>query len=92
MIDPNSGQSLFEWFMAGVSTVVAWFVKSTRDDTKEHSQKISKLQLEQAQLIGRVEFHAEMSEIRREMMDARREVNNNFDKVFEKLDKKADKS
>lgn len=70
--------------IAGAGSVVAYFVKSTREDNKEQDRKIEALQKEQAGLLSREEFRQDMHLLRHEM-------NQNFDKVFSKLDKKADK-
>ena len=76
--------NLIDMLIAGAGSVVAYFVKSTRDDNKEQDRKIEALQREQAALLSREEFRQDMQLLRQEM-------NANFDKVFSKLDKKADK-
>jgi uncharacterized membrane protein YccC len=76
--------SLIDMLIAGAGAVVAWFVKSTRKDNKKQDRKIEALQREQAALLSREEF-------RQDMQGFRQEMNQNFDKVFFKLDKKADK-
>lgn len=81
MAEPNFIDAL----IAGAGAVVAYFVKTTRDDNKEQDRKLEALQREQAAMITRTEF-------RQEMRDLRADMNNNFALVFAKLDKKADKS
>jgi len=76
--------NLIDMLIAGAGSVVAWFVKSTRDDNKEQDRKIETLQREQAALLSREEFRQDMHMFRQEM-------NANFAKVFDKLDKKVDK-
>jgi uncharacterized membrane protein YccC len=76
--------SIIDALIAAGGAVVAWFVKSTREDNKEQDRKIETLQREQAALLSREEFRQDMHLLRQEM-------NANFDKVFNKLDKKADK-
>jgi len=76
--------NIIDALIAGAGAVVAWFVKSTREDNKEQDRKIEVLQREQAALLSREEFRQDMHLLRQEM-------NANFDKVFSKLDKKADK-
>ena len=76
--------NLIDALIAGAGAVVAYFVKSTRDDNREQDRKIEALQREQAALLSREEFRQDMHLLRQEM-------NANFDKVFSKLDKKADK-
>jgi phage-related tail protein len=76
--------SIIDALIAGAGTVVAYFVKTTRDDNKEQDRKIEQLQREQSALLSRTEFRSDMRELREEM-------NDNFGKVFDKLDKKADK-
>jgi mevalonate kinase len=76
--------SIIDALIAGAGTVVAYFVKTTRDDNKEQDRKIEQLQREQSALLSRTEFRSDMRELREEM-------NDNFSKVFDKLDKKADK-
>lgn len=76
--------SLIDMLIAGAGAVVAWFVKSTREDNKDQDRRIENLQREQAGLLSREEF-------RQDMQTFRQEMNQNFDKVFSKLDKKADK-
>lgn len=76
--------NLIDALIAGAGTVVAYFVKTTREDNKEQDKKIETLQREQAALLSREEFRQDMHLFRQEM-------NQNFDKVFSKLDKKADK-
>lgn len=76
--------NLIDALIAGAGTVVAYFVKTTREDNKEQDKKIETLQREQAALLSREEFRQDMHMFRQEM-------NQNFDKVFSKLDKKADK-
>ena len=77
--------NLVDALITGAGAVVAYFVKSTREDNKEQDRKIEALQREQAALLSREEFRQDMYLLRQEM-------NQNFDKVFSKLDKKADKS
>lgn len=77
--------NLVDALITGAGAVVAYFVKSTREDNKEQDRKIEALQKEQAALLSREEFRQDMYLLRQEM-------NQNFDKVFSKLDKKADKS
>lgn len=77
--------NLIDALITGAGAVVAYFVKSTREDSKEQDRKIETLQKEQAALLSREEFRQDMHLFRQEM-------NQNFDKVFSKLDKKADKS
>lgn len=77
--------NLIDALITGAGAVVAYFVKSTREDNKEQDRKIETLQKEQAALLSREEFRQDMHLFRQEM-------NQNFDKVFSKLDKKADKS
>jgi hypothetical protein len=76
--------NIIDALITGAGTVVAYFVKTTREDNKEQDRKIEALQREQAALLSRAEFRADMQALRQEM-------NQNFDKVFSKLDKKADK-
>lgn len=76
--------NLIDALITGAGAVVAYFVKSTREDNKEQDRKIEALQKEQAALLSREEFRQDMYLLRQEM-------NQNFDKVFSKLDKKADK-
>lgn len=76
--------NLIDALITGAGAVVAYFVKSTREDNKEQDRKIETLQREQAALLSREEFRQDMHLFRQEM-------NQNFDKVFSKLDKKADK-
>jgi len=76
--------SIIDALLAGAGTVVAYFVKTTREDNKEQDRRIEELQRSQAVLLSRAEFRNDMKELRDEM-------NQNFDKVFSKLDKKADK-
>jgi hypothetical protein len=76
--------NLIDALITGAGAVVAYFVKSTREDNKEQDRKIETLQKEQAALLSREEFRQDMHLFRQEM-------NQNFDKVFSKLDKKADK-
>jgi uncharacterized membrane protein YccC len=76
--------NLIDALITGAGAVVAYFVKSTREDNKEQDRKIETLQREQAALLSREEFRQDMHMFRQEM-------NQNFDKVFSKLDKKADK-
>ena len=76
--------NIIDALIAGAGAVVAYFVKSTREDNKEQDRKIEALQREQAALLSREEFRQDMHLLRQEM-------NANFDKVFSKLDKKADK-
>jgi len=76
--------NLIDALIAAAGGVVAWFVKSTREDNREQDRKIEALQREQAALLSREEFRQDMHLLRQEM-------NANFDKVFSKLDKKADK-
>jgi acyl-CoA thioesterase len=76
--------SIIDALLAGAGTVVAYFVKTTREDNKEQDRKIEALQINQSVLLSRAEFRDDMKELRDEM-------NQNFDKVFSKLDKKADK-
>lgn len=76
--------NLIDALITGAGAVVAYFVKSTREDNKEQDRKIEALQKEQAALLSREEFRQDMHLFRKEM-------NQNFDKVFSKLDKKADK-
>ena len=76
--------NIIDALIAGAGAVVAYFVKSTRDDNREQDRKIETLQREQAALLSRTEF-------RDDMRILRQEINANFDKVFSKLDKKADK-
>jgi hypothetical protein len=80
MPDPN----LIDALITGAGAVVAYFVKTTREDNKEQDRRIESLQREQAGLLSREEFRQDMHAFRQEM-------NQNFDKVFSKLDKKADK-
>lgn len=76
--------NLIDALITGAGAVVAYFVKSTREDNKEQDRKIETLQKEQAALLSREEFRQDMHLLRQEM-------NQNFAKVFDKLDKKADK-
>jgi acyl-CoA thioesterase len=76
--------TLIDALIAGAGTVVAYFVKTTREDNKDQDRKIEALQINQSVLLSRAEFRDDMKELRDEM-------NQNFDKVFSKLDKKADK-
>jgi uncharacterized membrane protein YccC len=76
--------NIIDALIALAGAVVAWFVKSTREDNREQDRKIETLQREQAALLSREEFRQDMHLLRQEM-------NANFDKVFSKLDKKADK-
>jgi acyl-CoA thioesterase len=76
--------TLIDALIAGAGTVVAYFVKTTREDNKDQDRKIEALQINQSVLLSRAEFRDDMKELREEM-------NQNFDKVFSKLDKKADK-
>lgn len=76
--------NLIDALITGAGAVVAYFVKSTREDNKEQDRKIETLQKEQAALLSREEFRQDMHLFRQEM-------NQNFAKVFDKLDKKADK-
>jgi hypothetical protein len=76
--------TLIDALIAGAGTVVAYFVKTTREDNKDQDRKIEELQRSQSTLLSRVEFRDDMQALRHEM-------NQNFDKVFSKLDKKADK-
>jgi len=76
--------SIIDALLAGAGTIVAYFVKTTREDNKEQDRKIEALQINQSVLLSRAEFRDDMKELRDEM-------NQNFDKVFSKLDKKADK-
>lgn len=76
--------NIIDALIAAAGAVVAWFVKSTREDNREQDRKIEVLQREQAALLSREEFRQDMHMLRQEM-------NANFDKVFSKLDKKADK-
>ena len=76
--------NIIDALIAGAGAVVAYFVKSTREDNREQDRKIEALQREQAALLSRTEFRDDMRILREEM-------NQNFDKVFSKLDKKADK-
>lgn len=76
--------NLVDALITGAGAVVAYFVKSTREDNKEQDRKIETLQREQAALLSREEFRQDMHLLRQEM-------NQNFAKVFDKLDKKADK-
>lgn len=76
--------NLVDALITGAGAVVAYFVKSTREDNKEQDRKIETLQREQAALLSREEFRQDMHLFRQEM-------NQNFAKVFDKLDKKADK-
>jgi hypothetical protein len=80
MPDPN----LIDALITGAGAVVAYFVKTTREDNKDQDRKIESLQQQQAALLSRSEFRDDMRTLREEM-------NQNFDKVFSKLDKKADK-
>jgi hypothetical protein len=76
--------TLIDALIAGAGTIVAYFVKTTREDNKDQDRKIEALQISQSVLLSRAEFRDDMKELREEM-------NQNFDKVFSKLDKKADK-
>jgi hypothetical protein len=76
--------TLIDALIAGAGTVVAYFVKTTREDNKDQDRKIEALQVKQSELLSRSEFRDDMQILRHEM-------NQNFDKVFSKLDKKADK-
>jgi hypothetical protein len=76
--------NLIDMLITGAGAVVAYFVKTTREDNKDQDKKIEALQLNQSALLSRVEFRDDMRALREEM-------NQNFDKVFSKLDKKADK-
>jgi acyl-CoA thioesterase len=76
--------TLIDALIAGAGTIVAYFVKTTREDNKDQDRKIEALQINQSVLLSRAEFRDDMKELRDEM-------NQNFDKVFSKLDKKADK-
>ena len=76
--------TIIDAMIAAAGAIVAWFVKSTREDNKDQDRKIENLQREQAALLSREEF-------RQDMQTFRQEMNQNFDKVFSKLDKKADK-
>ena len=80
MADPG----LIDALISGAGAVVAYFVKSTREDNKEQDRKIEDLQRQQNALLSRSEFRDDMRSLRDEM-------NQNFDKVFARLDKKADK-
>lgn len=80
MADPG----LIDALISGAGAVVAYFVKSTREDNKEQDRKIEELQRQQNALLSRSEFRDDMRSLRDEM-------NQNFDKVFARLDKKADK-
>ena len=76
--------NLIDALIAGAGAVVAYFVKSTRDDNKEQDRKIHELERQQAALLSREEFRQDMQLLRTEM-------NQHFAQVFSKLDKKADK-
>jgi hypothetical protein len=76
--------TLIDALIAGAGTIVAYFLKTTREDNKDQDRKIEALQISQSVLLSRAEFRDDMKELRDEM-------NQNFDKVFSKLDKKADK-
>lgn len=76
--------NLIDALIAGAGAVVAYFVKSTREDNKEQDRKIHELERQQAALLSREEFRQDMQLLRTEM-------NQNFAQVFSKLDKKADK-
>jgi hypothetical protein len=76
--------NLIDVLITGAGAVVAYFVKTTREDNKDQDKKIESLQLNQSALLSRIEFRDDMRALREEM-------NQNFDKVFSKLDKKADK-
>jgi hypothetical protein len=76
--------TLIDALIAGAGTIVAYFVKTTREDNKEQDRRIEALQVKQSELLSRSEFRDDMQILRHEM-------NQNFDKVFIKLDKKADK-
>jgi hypothetical protein len=76
--------TLIDALIAGAGTIVAYFVKTTREDNKEQDRRIEALQVKQSELLSRAEFRDDMQILRHEM-------NQNFDKVFSKLDKKADK-
>jgi len=76
--------NLIDALIAGAGAVVAYFVKSTREDNKEQDRKIHELERQQAALLSREEFRQDMQLLRNEM-------NQHFAQVFSKLDKKADK-
>jgi hypothetical protein len=76
--------NLIDALIAGAGAVVAYFVKSTREDNKEQDRKIHELERQQAALLSREEFRQDMQLLRTEM-------NQHFAQVFSKLDKKADK-
>jgi len=76
--------NLIDALIAGAGAVVAYFVKSTREDNKEQDRKIHELERQQAALLSREEFRQDMQLLRSEM-------NQHFAQVFSKLDKKADK-
>jgi hypothetical protein len=56
--------SLIDMLIAGAGAVVAWFVKSTREDNKEQDRKIETLQREQAGLLSRIECLDNVTRIR----------------------------
>lgn len=76
--------NIIDALIAGAGAVVAYFVKSTREDNKEQDRKIHELERQQAALLSREEFRQDMQLLRTEM-------NQHFAQVFSKLDKKADK-
>jgi len=76
--------NLIDALIAGAGAVVAYFVKSTREDNREQDRKIHELERQQAALLSREEFRQDMQLLRTEM-------NQHFAQVFSKLDKKADK-
>jgi len=76
--------NLIDALIAGAGAVVAYFVKSTREDNREQDRKIHDLERQQAALLSREEFRQDMQLLRTEM-------NQHFAQVFSKLDKKADK-
>jgi len=76
--------TIIDALIAGAGAVVAYFVKSTREDNKEQDRKIHELERQQAALLSREEFRQDMQLLRTEM-------NQHFAQVFSKLDKKADK-
>lgn len=76
--------NLIDALIGGAGAVVAYFVKTTREDNKEQDKKIEALQREQAALLSRSEFRDDMQALRQEMRDG-------FNKVFDRLDQKADK-
>ena len=76
--------NIIDALITGAGTIVAYFVKTTREDNKEQDRKIEALQREQAMLLSRAEFRADMLALRQEMREG-------FNQIFARLDQKADK-